>query len=132
MLPVNGLSFDDVPLLLVLIHEIRPPDPGAAALAISDASAAVQGNRAVLRFTRPLQGTGKLASVGFNGSTSILSRNADVIWAVGSYEDGDRRRSSSNKDNTAGESCGYHEGARGLRIVNWERPQSTFSNAWHC
>ena len=44
MLPVNGLSFDDVPLLLVLIHEIRPPDPGAAALAISDASAAVQGN----------------------------------------------------------------------------------------
>ena len=128
---MNGLSFDAIPLLPVLIHDIRPPDPGAAALAISDASAAVQGNRAVLRFTRPLQGTGKLASVGFNGSTSILSPNADVIWAVGSSEDDVRRRSSSNKDNT-GESCGYHKGARGLRIVNWERPQSTFSNAWHC
>ena len=103
--------------------------------------------RAVLRFTRPLAGTGKLAAVGFNGSTSILHPSADVIWAVGAYDDdgGDddsdttAAAAAATTDATGHGSaaasvltCGYHESARGLRIVNWERPQATFDDAWRC
>jgi hypothetical protein len=107
----------------------------------------VVDGRAVLRFTRPLAGTGKLAAVGFNGSTSILHPSADVIWAVGAYDDdgGDddsdttAAAAAATTDATGHGSaaasvltCGYHESALGLRIVNWERPQATFDDAWRC
>lgn len=125
-----------------------PPDEAEAALAISDASAEYRppvgpaaAGRTVLRFTRALSGTGKLAALGMNGTaTSILGPNADVLWAVGASvssaqvfsSDEGHAGTNAATNITTEPTCAYHENSRGLRIVKWDHPEATFLDEWLC
>ena len=83
-----------------------------SSLAVTNASTAVAGDgRVTVSFTRPLIG-GKLKAA-YNVNASIVSPEADVLWAVGAMGSG---------------KPSYHGHARGLRFVDWENPQTAMAS----
>jgi hypothetical protein len=101
-------------------------------LQLSDAAVSYSGagaragagadGRVLLSFTRPL--VGGYLHANYESDASIVSMDADIIWAVGSDQ------TSADVDN--GSTCNYHDKARGLRVVDWEDPSAAFYDSWKC
>ena len=72
-----------------------------------DVHTELANGRVSMSFIRPLVG-GKLQAV-YGVNASIATSNADLIWAVGTY-------------NKAAGAIGYHGNIRGLRMVDWNNP----------
>jgi hypothetical protein len=125
----------------------QAPDPPGSALELLNASAtfvadgggdASGGGVLTLRFTRAAAGTGHLASLGLpDYQTTVLSPNADIIWAVGANTaatgggppEVPRRMSVGAATEP---SCAYHENTRGLRVIDWQDPSTNFVDEWKC
>lgn len=82
-----------------------------------------EGNRTVLKFTRPYISGYLLTEFGV--SASIITSVSDIIWAVG--QDFDENSKEPN-DST----CSYHENMRGYRYIDWESPQISMVDSWKC
>jgi len=88
-----------------------------------DESDPTGGGNTILKFTRPISGTGKLNTYDLPpGATSIISQGADLIWAIGDST------TSTNDDTT---SCSYHDKTRGLAFMDWEHP-TYLPEFWQC
>eukprot|EP01038_Epipyxis_sp_PR26KG_P005553 gene5553-7674_t len=76
-------------------------------------------NRTILSFSRPYI-SGYLLNT-YNISASIVSGEADIIWAIG-----DIIVSQDTKE------LDYHYNLRGLRFIDWENPQIAMFDSWKC
>lgn len=81
-----------------------------------------ESGRVVLSFTRPL--VGGYLQTHYNVNVSIVSYDADIIWAIGSDE--------SEGSDPNGSTCSYHDSTRGLRFVDWENPSIAMYDLWTC
>ena len=87
-------------------------------LQIFNANASFVSGRASVEFSRPFV-SGYLMKH-HNIKASIMSDEADIIWAVGS-------------DTTSSDTgCSYHSNTRGLRVINWAAPEINFDDSMKC
>jgi hypothetical protein len=98
-----------------------PPVPDSS-LKVTDTDVLLQMGRLSVSFTRPLVG-GFLAA-NYNSTASIVSFDADIIWAIGS--------DAAGTDEGNPSTCDYHDNRRGMRYVDWESPEIAMYDSWKC
>jgi hypothetical protein len=64
--------------------------------------------------------SGNLANANKDDTATILSADADIIWAIG------------NDDTTSEATAAYHDNNRGYRFIDWSDPESHLPDAMKC